>query len=203
MLIAPLPGTDRQTLRDTMRQLQMHVTNLRGGGMHGTKFSDYIGWANTAARALRHQISPANVDSLVLTQRYWLLQSLNPIPNSTGFGSIIDLLETEIDERVAAFGEASNALTRQIERWSEPNVLVVADTSFYINHKDDLDHLDLATLLATRHEPVRLLVPIIVVDELDSLKQHAKAKSRARQTLRTLDSVPENPAPSSNGALQP
>jgi len=55
MLITPLPGTDRQTLRDTMRQLQMHVTNLRGGAMHGTKFSSYIGWANTAARALRHQ----------------------------------------------------------------------------------------------------------------------------------------------------
>lgn len=171
MLITPLPGADRQILLDALRELGRRVGNLRGG-MHEAKFPGYIGWANNAARVLRHQIRAIDIDRMVLTQRYWLLQSLNPVPNSNAFGSIIDLLETEIDERVAAFEEGSSALARQIERWSGPDVFVVADTSFYIQHTHPLDHLDFATLLATRHEPVRLLVPIIVIDELDGLKQH-------------------------------
>ena len=192
MLITPLPGTDRQILLDALHELGMRVRNLRGG-RHEAKFPGYIGWANNAARVLRHQIRATDIDRLVLTQRYWLLQSLNPVPNSNAFGSIIDLLETEIDERVAAFEEGSSALARQIERWSGPDVFVVADTSFYIQHTHPLDHLDLATLLATRHEPVRLLVPIIVIDELDGLKQHSNARARARKTLRTLDRVLEDP----------
>lgn len=116
MLITPLPGADRQILLDALRELGRHVGNLRGG-RHEAKFPGYIGWANNAARVLRHQIRASDIDRMVLTQRYWLLQSLNPVPNSNAFGSIIDLLETEIDERVAAFEEGSSTLARQIERW--------------------------------------------------------------------------------------
>jgi len=188
MLITPLPGANRQILLDALRELGRRVGNLRGG-MHEAKFPGYIGWANNAARVLRHQIRATDIDRMVLTQRYWLLQSLNPVPNSNAFGSIIDLLETEIGERVAAFEEGSSALARQIERWSGPDVFVVADTSFYIQHTHPLDHLDLATLLATRHEPVRLLVPIIVIDELDGLKQHSNAVEHRGLRRRALAGI--------------
>lgn len=142
---------------------------------------------------LRNQIRAVDIDQMVLTRRYWLLQSLNPVPNSIGFDSITKLLDTEVAERTAAFEETSRALSQKIERWSNQDVFIVADTSFYIEHKDDLDHLDLPALIASRHEPVRLLVPIIVVDELDNLKQHARVRTRARQTLRTLDRVLKDP----------
>ncbi|MCZ3388960.1 MAG: PIN domain-containing protein [Actinomycetia bacterium] len=97
----------------------------------------------------------------------------------------------ELEERVEAFNDASCALRAVIERWSQPGVFVVADTSFYIHHPDKLDDLDLAPLIGACGDDIHVLVPIVVVDELDGLKQSNKneTRSRARQTLAVLDRV--------------
>ncbi|WP_165942583.1 PIN domain-containing protein [Micromonospora sp. KC721] len=65
------------------------------------------------------------------------------------------------------------------------------DTNVYLHHPQKLEEIDLAPALGTRHDPICLLVPMIVVDELDKLKQHSKVHNRWRATYTTavLDRV--------------
>jgi hypothetical protein len=36
----------------------------------------YAQWANNTVRQLRHLIRPADLEALILTRRYWVIQSL-------------------------------------------------------------------------------------------------------------------------------
>ena len=76
------------------------------------------------------------------------------------------------------------------QKWSRPGWFVVADTTVFCQ-ADKLEELDLGEILASRHEPVHLLVPMVVVDELDGLKRSNKPKVRwrAQYTLAVLDRV--------------
>lgn len=190
MLVTPMPGVDRQHLAEVLDQVGRSVGNLRGGSA-GQNAPDRVGaylrWANDAVRSLRAQISPADVERLVLTRRYeHLLGGYAHDPQVLN-----DLLAVELDERVEAFDEASCALRSVIARWSRTGVFVVADTSVYIHHPDKLDDLDLAPLIGARGDDIHVLVPIVVVDELDGLKQSGNnaIRQRARQTLAVLDRV--------------
>jgi predicted ribonuclease YlaK len=100
-------------------------------------------------------------------------------------------VSAELDQRVTAFDEAIKALDQQIARWSMLAEFVVPDTSVYIGHPQKLEELDIAPLLPVRHEDIHVLVPIIIVDELDGLKQSKDPaiRWRAGYTLAVLDRV--------------
>ena len=68
---------------------------------------------------------------------------------------------------------------------------VVLDTCFYVEHPNELADADLARLTAatTPGWAMHVLVPLLVVDELDRLKGDNQARSRARTALKTLDEV--------------
>ena len=59
-------------------------------------------------------------------------------------------------------------------------VFVAADTSFYIEHESKLEEVDFRPLLQIRDGPVHLLVPIVVVNELDGLKKSKNSHERWR-----------------------
>ena len=193
MLVTPLPGIDRQQLTAVLSEVGRSVGNLRGGapGQDAGWVVAYLRWVNDAARSLHAQISAADVERLVLTRRYEHLLA----GSSHGPQVLNGLLAVELDERVEAFDEASRALRAVIERWSRPGVFVVADTSVYIEHPDKVDELDLAPLIGARGDDVHLLVPIVVVDELDGLKKSSNndTRRRARQALAVLDHVLAHP----------
>lgn len=65
------------------------------------------------------------------------------------------------------------------------------DTNIYIEDPDKLEVIDLARLLSARDEPIHVLIPIIVVDELDSLKRSSNKQTRWRAvyTLADIDRV--------------
>jgi predicted ribonuclease YlaK len=86
-------------------------------------------------------------------------------------------------------------------------VFVAFDTTVYIN-SGKLEELDIAGLLGlTPGGPIRLLVPMAVVDELDNLKQSSKAHARWRAgyttavLYRVLRDDPAKPAPLHPGDL--
>jgi predicted ribonuclease YlaK len=105
-----------------------------------------------------------------------------------------DLIGGKLDQRTAAFDEAYAALDTQIKYWSQPEFFVVMDTSVCITHPDKLEDMDLAVMLERRGEPIHILVPIVVVDELDGLKQRGQKHVpwRASYTLAVLDRVLAN-----------
>lgn len=218
MLVSPLPGASRATVYEVLRQLQIRASNLQAGPVEGGSYRwlvDYLTWVTEAVRVLSSQISTTDINRLVLTRRYELLLSMiagvSPQTDSTVLGYrslgalpvmatrpsphpvVNDLLSTELQERVAIFDEAVKALGQQIERWSRPGVFIGMDTGVYINHPEKLENIDFAKLIDVRGDDIHILVPMLVVEELDGLKQHGTAGWRAAYSLAVLDKVLPEP----------
>jgi predicted ribonuclease YlaK len=124
------------------------------------------------------------------------------MPDEGSKGRLGSLLAAEYDDRSHVLDEALAAVRAEIQHWSRPGVLVVADTSFYLRHPDKIEEADIASLLPIREEPIRVIVPILVVDELDRLKQSGEStvRWRAAYTLAVLDRL--LPAPTQSGRLR-
>lgn len=193
MLVKPLPGTNRDHLIDTLSSERGKVANLQGpfsGPAYG-RLVLYLRWATNAARMLRNQISSEDVARLVLTRRHDALLSgaAGGLAGSHQEAFLNDLVSLELEERVADFDEALLALKKTTDRWDGAGVLVVADSSVYIQHDKKLLDWDFQSLCRVREQPVHLLFPMVIVDELDSLKQSKERERRWRAgyTLSVLE----------------
>jgi rRNA-processing protein FCF1 len=194
MLVTPRPGTNRESLLNDLRTIKNETQSLCGGTSAYTRLLDYLDWVGRTVRALGNQISIADLDRLVLTKRYE--QLLAGVGTMTGTEIEVrrvvnGLVSLELAQRIEAFDQAVKALDAQIKRWSNPWNLVVLDTSFYIQHEQKLGDADIAPLVIAPQSDVHVIVPIVVVDELDGLKQSkdSRVRGRARYTLAVLDRV--------------
>jgi hypothetical protein len=196
MLITPRPGVNRDHLLNVLRSMQGDVFNLRGGGGPARNAQErvlaYLDWTNNAVRMLGGQISSRDLDRLVLTDRYKLL--LTTAGTLTGTDTPVQrvvngLLALELEERVAAFDAGIAALQNQLLRWSGYEHYVMPDTSFYIHHPDKLEAIDPGKLLGDPHTDFVVLVPMVIIDELDRLKEtkDKQTRWRAGYTLAVLD----------------
>jgi predicted ribonuclease YlaK len=102
-----------------------------------------------------------------------------------------DLVRLELDQRVADFEDAIKTLQSHRQRWKDVGDLLVLDTNFYVEHPTELKDTDLGavTVAQTPGSRMHVLVPMLVVDELDRLKRDNQARSRARTALKMLDEV--------------
>ncbi|GGV45468.1 hypothetical protein GCM10010293_53520 [Streptomyces griseoflavus] len=195
MLITPRPGADRKNIRQALRGVHTEAMNLQRP--YSSAFEGlltYLEWATESARMLRSQISDRDLDQLVFTDRYRaLLGSCGTLAGSDQQRLVNGLVQLEVAERIEAFEAAVAALDTRISRWSQQREhFVVADSSFYIQNEVKLADVDLHEVLnVPRWQFVRLLFPIVVVDELDDLKDASKqrARWRAAHTLGLLDGV--------------
>jgi len=101
------------------------------------------------------------------------------------------LIDAELGARMAVFEDAIADLRRAADRCNQGGKLVVPDTSFFINHLAKIEETDFSRLRACRDTPVRLVVPMVVVDELDSLKKagQQRRRSRAAYAIAVLDRI--------------
>lgn len=140
-------------------------------------------------------ISAADVDRLVLTRRYemlvWSAAGLLSLAGGNNATRVLnDLISTELDERVAAFDAAIAALQEQITRWDRASRYAVLDTCVYLEHVNQLETLNLAAILSAREAPIRILVPMMVLDELDGAKRFSDdRRGRATVALAVIDRV--------------
>lgn len=194
MLVTPRPGVSLDNLIRTLQSIHTDAYNLRGGSgpTAHKRLLAYLEWASQSARMLRNQISEADLAALVLNRRYELLLSsfgTMASPEREVQRVVNDLVSLELDQRVADFDDAIKTLQSERERWSRMGYLVLPDSSFYIRHPDKLEDVDFTTVLSLRGYAVDVLLPIVVVDELDGLKQHSKShvRWRAGYTLAVFD----------------
>jgi hypothetical protein len=203
MFVEALPSVGLEQLRATLNEVSVDLSNSRAvadtSDTGGGAYKAYIQWINKASRRLSHEVASADVDRLVLTRRSWTLQSM---PEEGNKGRLGPMLAAEYDDRSRVFDEALAAVDAEITRWNRPGVLVVADTSFYINHPAKIEDADIASLLSLREAPIRLVVPMFVVDELDRLKRSGQELTRWRAgvTLAVLDRL--LPTPNLPGRLR-
>lgn len=197
MLVTPRPGVNSGNLLSSLRSVRTAAVNLRGSGgppdVH-KRLLAYLEWSSDAVRMLGNQISSAYLDRLVLTRRYELL--LSGVGNMAGTEVEVQrvvngLVSLEFDQRIDAFDQAVKELEGQVSRWPMLGDLVVADSSFYIEHTEKLEDVDFAPLVKDLSDNIHIVVPIVVVDELDQLKRSKDrvVRWRACYTLAVLDRV--------------
>jgi hypothetical protein len=180
-LAAPLPGVSRSHLRDSLQQLWTEAYSIRAG-TYGSAFEQltrYLNWASGAVKTLVNQVRPEDIDRLILTRGYERLLTLATPSSAVGAHTLSvmnEMLNVELSQRVDHLEAARNSLNDAISRWSDLALFIMADTSVYIEHENKLADLDFADLVAEQRPPdtrLVVLVPIVVIDELDRLKDRS------------------------------
>src|SRR5258708_9293467 len=98
MLVRLMPGVAQRHAVDVLSSVHTNAVNAYAA--HGTvvdRLNSYLKWAVDSSRALRTVVSAADLSRLVLTRRYWALQSLI----TSAAGPIADLASAELDGRAA------------------------------------------------------------------------------------------------------
>jgi rRNA-processing protein FCF1 len=205
MLVTLYPGASRDDVLKTLREIESaaHNTNSHSG-FHGSPayshLTSYLEWTTNSVRMLDHRVSAADIDRLVRTRGYERLVSAAGSLTGADIGTqrvLNGFVDQEIQQRIESLQEVIKDLDGQVRRWNAGSLFTVADTSFYIEHEQKLRELDFAAVLQiTARIPIRVLVPIVVIDELDRLKTRGStdhARWRAGHTLGVLDEILRNP----------
>ncbi|SIM73103.1 PIN domain-containing protein [Micromonospora cremea] len=194
MLITPMPGSSREALRSALINVHETIVNLRGGGGPDalSRALAYLDWCHEAQRRLRNQVRPAELDYLVPPKSYEVVLSA---AGSFGFGPsgerlINGLVSTQLDERVSVLQAALDDLTEQVKRFERHAELLVLDTNVYMEHPEKIEAWDLAGDLYLGFEDVHIIVPLVVVDELDKGKRQGTEKGyRAGYSVAYIDRI--------------
>ena len=155
-------------------------------------FNQYIHWVNSHVRMLAGQISEDSIDTLLRTRGYWSLRGADPV--SLG-NNLSDTIRREMEAQKHRIDLAVEEVHIQRERWSGLNMEPIAlllDTGVveeYATHLLNVDWHELADLRPHRY--IYLVIPRVVVDELDRHKQsrdqNAKERRKnARAAIRSL-----------------
>lgn len=193
MLITPRPGINRDDLLQVLHTVHSEAMNAQGGG-HRTAYDrllNYLEWAQLSTRRLRNMVSQEDLTTLVLTRRHdTLLDGVGHLAGTSQQRLVNLLVNQELEDRADALSAAVTFLREQSTRWDGREWLVVADSSFYVQNPAMLADADLHQILSLPPaEHIRLMFPIVVVDELDGMKEAGKQRSRWRagHTLGLLD----------------
>ncbi|MFE1230621.1 PIN domain-containing protein [Streptomyces sp. NPDC058745] len=169
----------------------MNAENLDGrvySSAH-SRLVTYLNWANESVRVLSSQITSRDIDKLIRTRMYQsLLDGVGHLAGSSAEGLVNGLISFEVRQRVDSLSEAVDAFEAQLRRWPGTVAVAVLDTSFFIKHPDKFEDVDFNQLIVTPYS-VRVVVPMVVVDELDRLKESKNqlVRWRAGYSLAVLD----------------
>ncbi len=184
-----LPGVSADATTTTLETLANQLTSLRSG----TKFdvyASYLRWANDAAQQLAQLVSDGDVTRLVLSPRHWAPVTIDPAANE----ALMSLVQLEIDQVRRRLEAARVELGEAVARWAgHQGQLVVADTNVYLHHRDEFVDIDWHAPLDLRSDgQVNLVLPLLVVDELDRHKR-SQQRARAGNALRHVNELFSDP----------
>jgi len=141
----------------------------------------YIGWVSSVQRMLRHYYVSTDLTRLHTT-RYWHLHDLMHVQGSR---RIPEMVRDEAEVQCDWLKREADDLQQRADRFGEypTAMLVIVDTNIFL-HGELFDQIPWRAWLPVK-EPIQLIVPIRVIDELDSQKFRGE-KPRARKALRAL-----------------
>ncbi|MFC7794644.1 PIN domain-containing protein [Streptomyces cinereoruber] len=190
MIVTPIPGAHPDNVLKVLRQVHTAAGNLGNYYRPDENMLKYLTWATESVRVLTSQIRAQDIDELIRTPQYWaLLAGAGQINGRLEAALSNGLLALEMQHRVEALGKAVEAFQEQMQRWPAVTSVLVLDTSFFIQHETKLEDTDFFALAGAGAEAVRVTVPLVVVDELDRLKESRDKPTRWRAgySLAVLD----------------
>jgi hypothetical protein len=176
-------GVGVTTALDSLKTLILNVSNIAsGGGDFGRLWNDYLTWVETAEFQLQSLFASPTVWQELYSDRYWHLRDLGqgrpvrPFP----------LITNEAKWQATRLQAIKEPLERAQQHYDLPpgHEAVVPDTSAFMHYKF---YDDIAWPKVIGAKSVRLVVPLLVIEELDNLSFRSNPDSeRARKVMRAL-----------------
>ena len=202
-LIWPTSGTGGD-LADSLAAAAIAGTN-RLSGTPGDLVNGYLTWVSDQVRMLQARLNADDLDRLLTSPRYWATLN-NPLAVPSTVSAVLE----EIQHRARLMNGAVAELTQATEAWRPVDGaftnLVVVDTNFWVEQENSFDATDWHEVVNSADGPsapamqdeLRLVIPVVVIDELDALthKSHLRPKviGATRWLYRHLGSEPGRPA---------
>jgi hypothetical protein len=164
-----VPGTSLDHVRSLLVEASRATTQPLNASGPQEAFNDYFLWAANQVRALRGVISPADLDRLVTTRRYWSMLGRSFID----FGPALRFdIEEELLGRRAGFDRELERFDAHRAVWRNGQALaLVPDTSVFIEFGYDFPTQPWHTLLGERSNVrILLVITMAAVHELDAKK---------------------------------
>ena len=146
-----------------MERVSVEAANARSD--HSSAFG-LLKWATNSEFVLRPVLPRAEIERLLHTTRYWHVASA---PHTT---DIIKLATDELDDAKWRWDLELAELKTEQEKWAGASAIIVADTNIFLHQPKRFDEIN--WYAAARLEPIisaaRIVIPIIVIDELDRIE---------------------------------
>lgn len=194
--LVPLPGVAAEHLLTALQQEAINLVNLHSAPGTGVdRFNAYLRWSNEALVRLSLMVRARDLNRLITTPRYWTLQAMDPSFRLLSLAGFVDL---EVTDRLREFEAARDRLLAELARWrNRPGRLVIADTNVFLHSERYFDEIRWDEIAGGQFG-VHLIIPMLIIDELDAAKRTAGGKkvsaggdetvrTRARVTLKRID----------------
>lgn len=186
------------TVLELLNRAFNDLSNTRNANSLKEALDLYLLWTYRTTALLSPHIQGGDIERLINTKRYWLLQGIvNPLQDSM----IRHLIELEISERQGAFADEINELNTVAHQWKidfESPIALVLDTNILLDHYHELQSYDWNLALNVRSDvSIILTIPVVVIDELDRLKvnkgksvdKEPSFRTKARLALKRIDNT--------------
>jgi rRNA-processing protein FCF1 len=184
-----------RALSEALRRLE----NLRGGG---TTIEQYLSWVTESEKSLRAVIGEPDLPVKLYSDRYWHIfgspRIRADLVKAYEHNRWIQALYAEIEAQVEGLQAAARQLHEIKDSATFAGSVIVYDTNSLMHYEAPQD-IHWSNI---RQPPIRLVIPLVVVDELDRKRYSGSPKmaGRARTAQRALwkvfaDEDPSRPAP--------
>ncbi len=194
MLVSLHPAANSRDALEVLARIRGEADNVSGSSA-ADRLNSYLEWAARSARILHNRLRSADIDRLIFTRGYGRLLAAagNLSGTDTGTQRVLNgLLDMELRLRTEALDEIIADLQNRNPQWSFDDLYAVLDTSVYIEHDEKLEVLDIAAQLTPYPDKrLHLLVPMVVIDELDGIKNKGEGikRWRAAYTLGVVERI--------------
>lgn len=144
----------------------------------------YLNWVAEAEPLLRNFLVEPNPSAILHTERYWRMIDY------TAPSLVHPLIRNEVAVQKARLAKVRSQLERYRQRANRQGRLVVADTNVYLHFQWRSVGKWATTRLDADNQRLRWVLPLVILDELDSKKYTSRARQmsdRARSVLKTLE----------------
>lgn len=165
-------GNRSADARRVLQQVTQELENLRGRA----DIETYVSWVTRSDVVLRSVFSEPNLRECLYSDRFWHLFATPDTDQVKRSRRLNEALYAEIELQVVLFQELAVELG-DIEQLAEPaGNLLVYDTNSLM-HYGAPDDIAWSTII---DPPIRLIVPLIVIDELDGKRYSGSPKMSRR-----------------------
>ncbi|MFJ4075960.1 PIN domain-containing protein [Curtobacterium sp. NPDC089991] len=185
-------SADPKATAASLRNFARDLENVVGANIEAVdRLNGWRRWVGATAFALSPVLTATALRKHVRGDHYELLQTLNP----ASYGSqLMWLIDTETQSRIESLKADANELERVVDRWTRfgRGVALVLDTNVLLTFGEHLMRARWYSLTnRLSHLPISVVIPIQVVEELDTQKDRGapEARTLARMTLKWLDSL--------------